>query len=142
VTWIGSIDNTAGLDWLEDVARAKGQGSTGDSALMALALHRSSEAGGRLHTLAQETHGDNAGMVIFWLGESRGEQGFEILKQLLAELPKGDTRRQINFALAQNQTSAAAGRCLRSANRTRTPNSGARRCSGWLKNTLARHRIG
>ncbi len=28
--------------------------------------------------------------------------------QLLAELPKGDTRRQINFALAQNQTPAAA----------------------------------
>jgi hypothetical protein len=108
VTWIGSVDNTAGLDWLEDAARANGKGSTGDSALMALALHRSPEAGGRLHTLAKETHGDNAEQAIFWLGESRGEQGFEILEQLLAELPKGDTRRQINFALAQNQTPAAA----------------------------------
>jgi len=107
VTWIGSVDETAGLDWLEDAARSRGD-SKADSALMAIALHRGPAAGQRLHALARETRGDHAEEAIFWLGESRGEQGFEILKQLLAELPKGDTRRQINFALAQNKSSGAA----------------------------------
>ncbi len=80
VTWIGGVDNTAGLDWLEDAARSNGKASVADTALMALALHRSPEAGRRLYTLATETRGDKAEQAIFWLGNSRGEQGFEILR--------------------------------------------------------------
>lgn len=108
VTWIGGVDDTAALDWLDQAARAQGN-SRADAALMAIALHRSPEAGRRLHALATETRGDHAQAAVFWLGESRGEQGFEILEALLAELPKGDTRREINFALAQNQAHGAAG---------------------------------
>jgi hypothetical protein len=107
VTWIGGVDDTAALDWLENVVCANGDPGA-DAALMAIALHRNPEAGRRLHALAGESGGDHAQEAVFWLGESRGEQGFEILKALLAELPKGDTRREINFALAQNQAPGAA----------------------------------
>lgn len=107
VTWIGSVDDTAALDWLETAARSD-RGSKTDPALMAIALHQSPRAGQRLHSLAKETRGDLAEEAIFWLGESRGEQGFGILEQLLSELPKGNTRREINFALAQNKTPGAA----------------------------------
>jgi len=104
VTWIGSVEETAGLDWLEAVARS-GQD---DAALYALALHKSPEAGQRLYVLAKDTEGELSEEAIFWLGESRGDQGFRILKQLLAELPRGDVRRAINFALAENNTNSAA----------------------------------
>jgi hypothetical protein len=104
VTWIGSVDNNAGLDWLETVARSDEYGS----ALYALALHRSVYAGKRLYSLAKETGGDLSGEAIFWLGEARGEEGFKLLKRLLAELPRGDRRREINFALAQNNSAEAA----------------------------------
>ena len=104
VTWIGSVDDRAGLDWLEAVARS-GQD---DTALFALALHKSPQAGKRLYSLAKDTEGDLSEEAIFWLGESRGDQGFRTLKQLLAELPVGDERHAINFALAQNNTAAAA----------------------------------
>lgn len=104
VTWIGSVDDRAGLDWLEAVARS-GQD---DAALFALALHKSSQAGKRLYSLAKDTEGDLSEEAIFWLGESRGDQGFRSLKQLLGELSVGDERRAINFALAQNNTTAAA----------------------------------
>lgn len=104
VTWIGSVDDSAGLDWLEAVARS-GQD---DSALYALALHQNSRAGQRLYSLAKETEGDLSEEAIFWLGESRGKEGFKVLRQLLAELPRGDERRAINFALAQNDTPEAA----------------------------------
>jgi HEAT repeat protein len=108
VTWIGSISNAPGLDWLEQLARSDRNDEAGGSALFALALHRSQEAGQRLYSLAKETDGDVSEEAIFWLGEARGEEGFKILKQLLAELPRGDRRREINFALSQNATPQAA----------------------------------
>ncbi len=108
VTWIGSVDDTAGLDWLESVARSDRDDSVGGSALFAMALHRNPGAGQRLYSLAKEVDGDLSEEAIFWLGESRGEQGFKLLKKLLAELPRGERRREINFALSQNDTAGAA----------------------------------
>lgn len=108
VTWIGSVDDAAGLDWLEDTARSAGDDGVGGSALFAIALHRSPAAGQRLYSLAKDTKGDLIEEAIFWLGESRGEQGFRLLKQLLAELPRGNARREVNFALAQNHMPEAA----------------------------------
>ena len=105
VTWIGGADDNAALDWLEKSAR---ENSKADAALMAIALHRNPGAGRRLHDLATETGGNHAQEALFWLGVSRGEQGFRILRDLLEELPRGDTRREINFALAQNQSPGAA----------------------------------
>jgi hypothetical protein len=112
VTWIGSVDDVAGLDWLEAVARSGSRDSEGDmassGALYALALHRNANAGQRLYSLAQETDGNLPVEAIFWLGEARGDPGFELLKQLLTELPRGERRREINFALAQNNSPEAA----------------------------------
>ena len=108
VTWIGNIDDAAGLDWLESIARADRDDKTGGSALYALALHRSPLAGQRLFSLAMETDGDFSQEAIFWLGDARGEEGFNLLKQLLTELPRSDRRREINFALSQNATPQAA----------------------------------
>ncbi len=108
VTWIGAVDNAAGLDWLETVVRSDAHHSSSGSALFAIALHRSTKAGQRLYSLAKETAGDLSEEAVFWLGESRGNEGFKLLKRLLVELPKGDTRREINFALGQNSTPEAA----------------------------------
>lgn len=108
VNWIGNVDTKDGLDWLEQVARSDENDSVGGSALFALALHRSPDAGQRLYSLAKEVDGELSEEAIFWLGENRGEQGFRILKKLLAELPEGDERRAINFALSENNTSGAA----------------------------------
>lgn len=108
VTWIGDVNESAGLDWLENAARSGHRDGLGDSALMAMALHRSPEAGRRLYTLAKEDRSEQSQTAIFWLGESRGEEGFDFLKQLLAELPKGERRREINFALTQNSSPGAA----------------------------------
>ncbi len=104
ITWIGSVDTDAGLDWLENVARLEEH----SAALFALALHRSTKAGKRLYSLARETDSDVSEEAIFWLGEARGEEGFKLLKRLLAELPAGNSRGNINFALSQNNTPEAA----------------------------------
>jgi len=107
VTWIGDTDDTASLNWLEAVARSDPHDSVGGSALYAMAMHRSHEASERLYQLAIEPGDALAEEAIFWLGDARGNDGFDALERLLAELPSGDTRRAINFALAQNGTQAA-----------------------------------
>jgi len=104
VTWIGRVDNSDGLNWLESVARSDAR----DSALYAFALHRSNEASKRLYAMAKDSKGELSEEAIFWLGESRGEEGFKQLKRLLADLPMGERRRAINFALGQNNTAEAA----------------------------------
>jgi hypothetical protein len=102
VLWIGAVEQSAGLDWLESVARSDEHDAAGDSALYALALHRSDEASQRLYALAREPGGELAEEAVFWLGESRGQAGLDALERLLAELPAGETRQEINFALARN----------------------------------------
>jgi len=101
VTWIGNVDEKAGLDWLESVA------GSDDSALYALALHRSSDANKRLFTMAMEESAELSEQAIFWLGEARGETGLITLKRLLKALPVGDSRRHINFAVSQNNAPGA-----------------------------------
>jgi len=103
VTWIGDVVETDGLDWLEHVARS----DQDHAALHAMAVHRGKEAGQRLFKLAKNNDGDLSGDAIFWLGHSRGQQGYSLLKTLLAELPNGENRRQINFALSQNSSPEA-----------------------------------
>lgn len=108
VLWIGGVDEVAGLDWLENLAFSDSDNPASDSALFALALHHSPDAGQRLYSLAKANKSDLSGEAIFWLGDTRGEQGFSLLKKLMADLPRGETRRAINFALAQNNTAGAA----------------------------------
>jgi len=84
ITWIGSVDNTAGLDWLEATARSGVDDSVSGSALMALALHRSPDAGQRLHSLAKETTGDLSEEAIFWLAQSDNDSSVAALTELLA----------------------------------------------------------
>jgi hypothetical protein len=102
VTWIGTVDEKAGLDWLVSTARSD------DSTLYALGLHRSNKANARLYQLAMEKDGDISEEAIFWLGEARGEAGLETLEKLLDDLPPGETRRHINFAVSQNNAAGAA----------------------------------
>lgn len=104
VTWLGEVDEGKTLNWLEQVARSEDK----QPALHALSVYRGTAPAKRLYQLAKERGSEISEDAVFWLGEARGEQGFEMLKRLMKELPHGDTRRKINFALAVNQTDVAA----------------------------------
>lgn len=108
VTWIGDTDARETLDWLESLARNGREDETSHPALWALALHANGGAGNRLYSLAREHDSKVAEEAVFWLGEARGEEGFQALESLLDELPAGDTRRHVNFALSQNDSADAA----------------------------------
>lgn len=107
VTWIGQVDEKAGLDWLEKLAHTSDTEAVAGTALYALSMHEGREATERLTAMALQTDGELQSEAIFWLGEGRGAGGLEALKQLLADLPRGDARREINFALSLNGTDEA-----------------------------------
>ncbi len=111
VTWIGATNDTASLGWLDRVARSS-QHDASDSALYATALHASPEATKQLQDLAADDNSELSEEAVFWLGEARGISGYRALDALLDELPRGDTRQQINFALAQNDSSEAFARLV------------------------------
>jgi hypothetical protein len=104
ITWLDRVDQKDALAWLGSVADS----DKGDGAMYALALHASDDATQRLLTLARGSDRDTASQAVFWLGEARGNQGFEALEGLLDELPAGKTRREIAFGLAMNDSAEAA----------------------------------
>ena len=107
VTWIGTTEDKASLDWLDSVARSNDNDSVSNSALYAMALHSNKKASELLYELAREKNSRYAEEAIFWLGDARGMEGFKALKRLLSELSASDLRREINFALSQNGTKPA-----------------------------------
>jgi hypothetical protein len=109
------------LNWLDSLARNGSEDEVSHPALWAMALHASSAASDRLYDLASEQNGDMAKESIFWLGEARGQAGYEALEDLLNELPTGDTRRQINFALSQADSDDAAALLADIARNDRDP---------------------
>ena len=110
VLWIGSVDANASLNWLANIAR-DGKQAARDSALYAAALHESPQATQLLHDFAAADSGLSE-EAVFWLGETRGAGGYKALDALLRELPHGDTRQHVNFALAQNNSPEAFDRLV------------------------------
>jgi HEAT repeat protein len=125
VTWIGETSAVKTLDWLETLARHGDEDRVGHPALWALALHADSSATGRLRSLALEAAFDRSEQAVFWLGETRGHEGFESLDGLLSELPVGETRRQVNFALGMNSSREARDLLVRIATGDRDPDQRA-----------------
>jgi HEAT repeat protein len=111
VTWIGTTNDTASLDWLDRVTRSS-QHDAGNSALYATALHANPQATKHLQDLVTEQHSELSGQALFWLGEARGVSGYRALDALLDELPRGETRQQVNFALTQNDSPEALARLV------------------------------
>jgi hypothetical protein len=107
VEWLSEVDDEAGLDWLEAAARSDDPESVRHSALYAMALHRNEEVTRRLSVMARDSDSRLQQESIFWLGEARGEAGLAELERLLNELPRGNLRRELNFAIAQTGTPAA-----------------------------------
>ena len=108
VTWLGSVDSTASLNWLEAVARSDPGDSLSYSALYALAMHRSKDASERLYALAGEADGELAEEAVFAISQLPGETGTQMLLELARDQQKPrEIRRQALFWLANSDDDKA-----------------------------------
>ncbi len=105
VNWLEGVSARESIDWLAQHIRSNEDGDEHGS-LYTLGLHEDSHAADTLYELVIEDAGDYSEQAVFWLGQ-RQSDGFGYLNTLFKELPVGELRRKINFALSQNHSSAA-----------------------------------
>jgi|CXWL01.1.fsa_nt_gi hypothetical protein len=125
VAWLEQVSASESVSLLAALAgRPSGQGRGGqaaaDAAVMALALHRGPEADQALVGLARTGPAERRQDVWFWLGQSRGQLGFETLRTLLGEVP-GEQRKELTFALSQSPVPAAGATLTQLARRDPAP---------------------
>jgi hypothetical protein len=112
-TWIENVPPTESLELLEKLALdTQAQDDDGDSfadsATMAIAMHKDPQADLILTRLAAPGHDEDLReQALFWLGNTRGRKGYEILKQVVKEDLDEDIRDKAVFALSQNDTPEA-----------------------------------
>lgn len=81
-----------------------------DSALMAIALHAGPEANRALHRFTEPgSHEELRAQGAFWLGVSRGSEGYERLREMLRTDPSTEVKEQVIFALSQSEVDEAMG---------------------------------
>lgn len=117
VQWLGTVGEAPALEWLARATDADDDHPVAHEALYAIASFPGTSSDDLLEQLARDGRKGIASNAVFWLGEARGEPGFQRLRRLLSELPVGPARRQINFALSQSK-SPHAGPLLVDISRT------------------------
>lgn len=94
----------------------------GREALTAIALHADPAADAALERFALPPSGESIRKkAIFWLGNSRGRRGYDVLRRLAVEEPSGDVRKHLTFALSQSQVPEALGTLIQMAKRDTSP---------------------
>jgi len=108
VTWIGSVDSAASLNWLEAVARSNDHDSLDYSALYIMSLHASKDASERLYSLTKEPNGELAEEAVFAISQLPGDPGTQMLLDLaMDEQRPREIRRQALFWLANSDDDEA-----------------------------------
>ncbi len=105
VDWLDEVSSQQSINWLTQQITSHNDGDE-HGGLYALSLHGTEQAAEALYDLVKKEGGDYSEQSVFWLGQ-RQDDGFGYLKTLFKELPVGELRRKINFALSQNHNQAA-----------------------------------
>lgn len=100
IDWLQDVTELKSIDFLKQLSLKRPE-QIANNALYAMSMHKSKQAAKELYEIAQlEQHGLSSN-AVFWLGEARTD-GIHYLKSLYKSLPNGETKKHINFALAQS----------------------------------------
>ncbi|HEX6862938.1 MAG TPA: HEAT repeat domain-containing protein [Thermoanaerobaculia bacterium] len=103
---------------------ASGKGDdAGEEALDALAFHRNAGALAALTDFATSPRyrEDVREQSLFWLGQTRGREGYEVVARVLREDKDDELREHATFALSESPVPEAAELLLKTARADRTP---------------------
>lgn len=112
VTWLTGVRPAESIALLESLVA----GQTGtdrrdrvlDGAISAIALHRDAAADASLERLLATSQPQNVrSKVPFWLGNTRGRRGLEILRRVVKEDASVDVRKKAVFGLSQSREAEA-----------------------------------
>jgi HEAT repeat protein len=126
--WLNGASAPESVRYLLSVARETQAGASreqtrrADGALSAIAMHADPSADQALEQLAASPQPDQVRrQAIFWLGNTRGRRGFEVVSRILREDPNDKIREHAIFALTQNKEPEALNAVVRAAHDDKNP---------------------
>jgi len=124
--WLEGVKPEESVRFLTEVARNAPGGKGNDvdeEALDSLALHRNAGAVDALAEFATSARyrKDLREHALFWLGEARGREGYEVVARVLREDKDDELREHATFALSTSPVPEAAELLLKTARADRAP---------------------
>jgi hypothetical protein len=125
--WLTGVSPAESVRWLAGIARAAAAPDTAtgtlwpaerlsNSAIKAVALHDEMSADTTLEQLvAKDQPMAWRRQAALWLGQSRGERGYQALRTAVANDPSVEFRKQVATALAQSRVPAAVDTLIQMA---------------------------
>jgi hypothetical protein len=116
--WLTGVPASESVAWLKTQVTEQKP----DRAVLAIALHAGAAADQALDELAAPSQPAKIReKTAFWLGNSRGAHGLDVLKRMLANDPDARVREQVVFAVSQSKEPAALAMLIEEAKNDKTP---------------------
>jgi TolA-binding protein len=105
VFWLSQVPSDRALGYLEDILKNSNDERVADKAIFAISQHNSSRASQMLRDYAMNANADAKlrEKSIFWLGQRRGNENAQFLKDLYARERDAKLKEKIIFALSQQR---------------------------------------
>jgi hypothetical protein len=112
VIWLENVRQADSVGYLESLVTGQPDGAEGtrmtDGAISAIALHADASADAALERLVAPGQPERVRRSVpFWLGNSRGRRGFDVLRRLVKEDASTEVRKKAVFGLTQSGDSGA-----------------------------------
>ncbi len=112
--WLTGVSPAESIQALHAIAKdtaaqTREQIRNADNAVSAIAMHADPAADSALEELLAPSHPDQVRrQAIFWLGNARGQRGFQLVSKIVREDPSDKIREHAVFALTQNKDPQAS----------------------------------
>ena len=118
VIWLENARPADSVAYLESLvaAQAEPRDRVGDGAISAIALHGDPAADAALERLLAVSQPEHVRRSVpFWLGNTRGRRGLDILRRVVREDPSTDVRKKAVFGISQSKEATAADTLIEAA---------------------------
>jgi hypothetical protein len=125
--WLTGVNAAESVKLLEGIAKdtagaARDQIRRADAAVSALAMHADPAADQALDELVAGSQPEQVRrQAVFWLGNARGQRGFEIVSRIVREDPSDKLREHAVFALTQSKEPQALNVVVSVAHNDKSP---------------------
>jgi hypothetical protein len=125
--WLTGVNTAESVKLLEGIAKdtagaAREQIRRADAAVSAIALHADPAADQALEELVAVNQPEQVRrQAVFWLGNARGQRGFEIVSRIAREDPSDKLREHAVFALTQSKEPQAINVVVGVAHNDKSP---------------------
>jgi hypothetical protein len=126
VRWLENVRPADSIALLESLVATPTQGDTKnrivDGAITAIAMHGDPAADASLDRLVERSQPETVRKkVTFWLGNSRGQHGFQTLQRILRDDPSVEVRKGAIFGLTQSKVPQALDMLIATARNDAEP---------------------